>query len=143
MTFLRMPFKGQGVPTIRKAINLACLTAVLCLLAVVTVVAVAQVHTSALEGSKPYTPTRLEWLAVDLNARMRRDMTAENEFTMAFVRLEKEDAILIYVDYLPSVDRQRMNQTVDTARKVIAVESKGRGWPWLKVKERIEMVGPK
>jgi hypothetical protein len=127
----------------RRPINMACLTAVLFLLALATVVAFAQGRTATLEGSRPYTPTRLEWLAVDLNARMRHDMSAEKEFTMAFVRIEKEDAILIYVDYLPSVNRQRMNQTVDTARQVIAIESKGRGWPWLKVKERVQMVEPK
>ncbi len=68
-----------------------------------------------LEGSKPYTPTRLEWLAVALNAQMRSDMSAENEFTLAFVPIRNEDAILIYVSYLPSVNRQRMNMTVAAA----------------------------
>jgi hypothetical protein len=97
------------------------------------------------EGSKPYTPTRLEWLAVELNAQMRRDMTAESEYSIAFVPLDKDDAILIYVTY--SVDRvpesrQRMNLAVETAKEVISIHT--RGWSsWLKVKEQIELVHTK
>lgn len=128
----------------RKSRTFAWVTAVLFLLAITAVVAFAQGRTSQLEGSKLYTPTRLEWLAVDLNARMRRDVSAENEFTMAFVAVESENAILIYVDYLPSVNRQVMNLAVDTARRVISMESKSKGWSsWLKVKERVEMTEPK
>ena len=91
-----------------------------------------------LEGSKPYTPTRLEWLAVYLNASMHQDATAENDYTMAFAPVPKEDAILIYVTYSPTVNRQRMNMTIETAKQVIAIERKASGWTWLKVKERVE-----
>jgi hypothetical protein len=101
-----------------------------------------------LEGSKPYTPTRLEWLAVELNSEMRKEPTELSEYLITFAPLPKEDAILIIVRYLPSVDRipesrQRMNLTLDTARKVIAIKAIGRGWSsWLKVKERIELAEP-
>jgi tRNA threonylcarbamoyladenosine modification (KEOPS) complex Pcc1 subunit len=111
--------------------------------------AFAQGPSPQLEGYKPYTPTRLEWLAVELNAQMRRDPTPLSEYAVMFVPLEKEDAILIYVTYLPSVDkvpesRQRMNLTLDMARKVIAMKSNARGWSsWLKVKERVELAEPK
>jgi hypothetical protein len=102
--------------------------------------ALAQSRTSQREGAKPFTPTRLEWMAVELNAQMRTDATAENPFQMTFVPVENEDAILIYVTYLPSVDREIMNQAVETARQVIAINSKSRGWnSWMNVKERIEM----
>ena len=64
---------------------------------------------SKLEGWKPYAPTRLEWLAVNLNAQLRVDFSAHNSYAMGFVPFEKEDAIIIYVSYLPSVDRPTMN----------------------------------
>ena len=76
-------------------------------------------------------------------------MTAESEYAIEFLPLGKEDAILIYVTYLPSVDkvpesRHGMNLAVETARKVISIKSKSRGWSsWLKVKERIELAEPK
>jgi hypothetical protein len=50
---------------------------------------------------------------------------------------------MIYVKYLPSVNREVMNMAIDTARKVIAIETKSRGWSsWLKVTERVEMGKP-
>jgi hypothetical protein len=104
----------------------------------------AQGRSPKSEGSKPYTPTRLEWLAVELNAQMRFVATPLSEYSMIFVPLEKEDAILISVTYLPSVDRipesrQRMNLTLDSAREIISTRSKAKGWSsWLKVRERVE-----
>jgi hypothetical protein len=93
-----------------------------------------------LEGDKPYTPTRLEWLAVDLNGRLRVDLSEETGYLMQFVPMKGTDTILIYVTYLPSVGRQAMIMSIDSARKVISIEAKARGWSsWLKVDEHVEM----
>ena len=120
------------------------LAAVLTLILITSVVAFAQGRASQAEGSKPYAPSRLEWLAVDLNSTMHSDASAENEFTMSFVPIANEDALLIYVNYLPSVNRERMNLKVDTARQVIASMSMSKGWSsWLKVKEQIQLADPK
>lgn len=131
----------------RKSVVLAVSTFLACV--GTGILAFAQGRPTNLEGSRPYTPTRLEWLAVELNAQTRKDMTAESEYAIEFLPFGKEDAILIYVTYLPSVDkvpegRQGMNLAVETARKVISIKSKSRGWSsWLKVKERIELAEPK
>ena len=80
---------------------------------------------------------------------MRREPTELSEFRIIFVPLAKEDAILVYVMYLPSVDkvpesRQRMNLALDAARKLISMKSQARGWSsWLKVQERVELAEPK
>ena len=74
----------------------------------------AQEH-SDLEGAKPYTPSRLEWLDVELNANLRVSLLSNNEFLMSFVAIEKENAILIYVRYLPSVNREVMNKIINSA----------------------------
>jgi hypothetical protein len=59
---------------------------------------------------------------------------------VSFVAIAKEDAILIYVAYVPTVNREAMNLEVGAARKIISIISKSRGWSsWLKVKEQIEM----
>lgn len=93
-----------------------------------------------LSGNQPYAPTRLEWLAVELNAELRVDLSEENGFALAFVPIGKEDTIVIYVRHLPSVNRKIMNMSIDTARKVIAVKAKYYGWSsWLKVREDVEM----
>lgn len=104
----------------------------------------AQQKSVKLEGAKPYTPSRLEWLAVELNAGSRVPLSVENGYSMDFVPLENENTILIFVKYLPSVNREIMNMDINTSREIIAMESKARGWSsWLRVKERVEMAKTK
>jgi hypothetical protein len=76
-----------------------------------------------------------------MNAALRIVATSESPYSMDFIPLDDEDAILIYVtSYSSSVIRALMNKAVDTARRVIAVKSKSRGWTSrLKVKGQIEM----
>ncbi len=78
-------------------------------------------------GLEPYTPTRVEWLALVVNSQVRQDITQENPFTLAVVNSDHE-TLLIYVRYQSTVDRRIMNMSIDTARKVIAITAKGYGW---------------
>ena len=95
------------------------------------------------EGLKPYTPTRLEWLALDYNARLRVELSESSGFSMGFVDV-KGDTILIYVRYFLSVNRETMNMAINGAREVISMDAKSRGWSsWLKMKEDVKMVETK
>ena len=108
----------------------------------ITAFGLAQSAATRLEGSKPYSPTRLEWLSTKLNALLRRDMTPEDEYSIGFGFIPSEDAIVIVTTALPSVKKspdgqKRMDLSVATARKIISIESKNKGWSsWLKVKEQ-------
>ncbi len=116
--------------------------AILGILVIITFLTVtwAQDRFSNLEGSKPYTPSRLEWLAVELNANLRISMSVNNGYLMNFAAIEKEDAVLIYVRYLPKVNREAMNISINSAREVISIKTKQYGWnSWLKVREDIQM----
>ena len=100
----------------------------------------AQDRSSDLEGVKPYTPSRLEWLAVELNANLRVSMSVNNGYLMSFIPIKKEDAILIYVRHLPNVNREVMNISINSAREVISIKTKQYGWnSWLKVREDVQM----
>jgi len=100
----------------------------------------AEDRLSKLEGWKPYTPSRLQWLAVELNADLRVPLSEATKYLMAFVPIEKEDTILIQVRYIPSVNREVMNMALSTAREVISIKVKGYGWDlWLRVKEDVQM----
>ncbi len=95
-------------------------------------------------GAQPYTPSRLEWLALELNAEQRIELSEESGFAMTFVPVENENAILIFVRYLENVNREIMNTNIDTARKVISMKAKSHGWDsWLKVKEDVQMSKPR
>jgi hypothetical protein len=93
------------------------------------------------EGMKPYTPTRLEWLAVELNATNRTDLNDLEGYTLSFIAMEKENTILIYVGHTQKTNRQAMNIAINNARKIIEIYSKSRGWDsWIKIREKIELL---
>jgi len=95
------------------------------------------------EGAKPYTPTRLEWIAMEMEAGSRIDLERD-EFMMDFVDLADQDAILIYVRYHPDVNREYMNLSIENAKHLIGLKAKQRGWDsWLTVKEDVKMVDRK
>ena len=81
----------------------------------------------------------MEWLALWSNAELRRDFTPESQFTLSVLNSDHE-TVLIYVRYIPTVNRQAMNMAIDNARDVIMITARGYGWDrWLKIKERVEM----
>ena len=104
--------------------------------------AYAQATQRRLEGALPYTPSRLEWLAVELNAGGRVDLSEASGFSLDYVPIESENAIVIFVRYLPAVNREAMNIAIDNARSIVTLKTKARHWgSWLRVKENIEIAG--
>lgn len=95
---------------------------------------------SLLEGAKPYTPSRLEWLALDMEVRSRPETSEGSGFSMHFVPLEDSDTIRIDVRYSPTVNREIINISISAAREMITIHSKANGWTsWLKIKEDVRM----
>lgn len=90
-------------------------------------------------GAERYTPTRIEWLTTVLQASLRADKIQEEGFVLVITSPDSE-TILIYVRYVPEVNRQVMNIGIEAAREVIKITAKSYGWDkWLKVKEDIRM----
>ena len=93
-------------------------------------------------GLQPYTPNRIEWLALLCNNQLRQDASVDIPFSINIVQRDHE-TLLILVRYQPNVNREIMNASIDTARQVIMITAKSYGWDkWLKIKERVEMVKP-
>jgi len=92
-----------------------------------------------LEGGKPFIPSRLDWLATTLNAYYRIE---ESSYSLLFVPIENQNAILIYVRYWPKVNRETMNLRIENAKELIRISAKSYGWnSWLKIKENVKMNG--
>jgi hypothetical protein len=93
------------------------------------------------EGAKPYSPTRLQWLALDMEAQGHLELSEHQEYSIDFVPLDKQNAILVYVRYMPKVDREIMNSRVENEKDIIKTKAKYEGWSsWLKVTEDVKMV---
>jgi hypothetical protein len=99
---------------------------------VVGVFAAAPIR-SLSEASKPYNPTRLEWLALDMEARSREELSVPNPdisyfyqqtYSMDFMADENHDAIVVLVRYVPGIAfdgelRKHMDVRIDHARDEI------------------------
>lgn len=90
-------------------------------------------------GITPYTPTKIEWLALAVNSQLRQDSSTDRLFSLSIVQVDHE-TLLIVVRYQPTANRENMNRTIDTARELIMVTAKSYGWDkWIKIRERVEM----
>ena len=89
-------------------------------------------------GLQPFTPTRIDWLVTTLQASLRDDEMQTTNFQLLITSPDPE-TILIYVRYLPDVNRAVMNSEIDTARQVIQITAKSYGWDkWVKVREDVQ-----
>ena len=101
-----------------------------------------QKQTQNQPGITPYTPTKIEWLAIAVNSQLRQDSSADRPFSLSVVQVDHE-TLLIVVRYHPTVNREMMSRTIDTAREVIMITAKSYGWDkWVKIRESVEMYPP-
>jgi hypothetical protein len=95
-----------------------------------------KIESSVTEGSILYTPTKLEWLAMDLNMRYRKDLLDSKGFSIHFRSSTLKDTVIIAVTYIDSVDRRLMKKEILKARDRIKMTSKEYGWDaWVKISE--------
>lgn len=93
-------------------------------------------------GLTSYTPTKIEWLALALNAQLREHLSSERPYSLEIVAADHE-TLTILVRYHPAVNRELMNRSITTAREVIMRTAKSYGWDtWVKIQERVELYAP-
>jgi hypothetical protein len=86
-------------------------------------------------GMEPYTPTKLEWILLNIKADYSSDDLDEG-FHIAFGH-NAEDTIIIDVLYHHGVvDREIMNDAVESARRFVEVFQIEHDW--LKIEERYQ-----
>ena len=84
-------------------------------------------------------PPRIHWLTTTLQASLREDALQTDGYQLLITSPDSE-TILIYVRYMPDVNRRVMNLSIDTARKVIQITAKSYGWDkWVKIREDIQL----
>jgi hypothetical protein len=91
---------------------------------------------SAGEGNKPYTPTRLEWLAVQANATFGRDhLYTELGYRIQFFPSPREeDTIQIVAIHVNDHNERMMKADIEASHKVLIRSASRYGWDkWLKV----------
>lgn len=91
------------------------------------------------EGLQPYAPTRIEWLALELNAMARDELATDHPWSTAFARAADPNTITVWVRYQPWADRELINKAVDNAKRLARGYADGHGWSWVRVAEDVKM----
>ena len=90
-------------------------------------------------GFEEYTPTRLDWLTVMLNSQFRHDSTVSDRFTLSYLPGLDGKSLYVIVKYYGDVNKERMNEKIDFAKKAISAVSEMYKWDsWLEVKVDVE-----
>lgn len=101
-------------------------------------------------GLTPYTPTKIEWLALTANAQLQYERHAEDLYEVFVVQADHE-ALEILIRYHPGASRRAyspsnlavMKSKIKTTRELIMTMAKRYGWEkWVRIREPVEMSPP-
>ncbi len=89
-------------------------------------------------GLRTFTPTEGEWLALVMQATLRREATADHPYSLDVV-LAGPDTLQLLVRYRPPMTRDGLTKPIEAAREAIRSQAKSYGWDkWVKIRETIE-----
>ncbi len=86
-------------------------------------------------GSESYTPSKCEWLAVELNSNYRVGNLKSGYTAQFFCR--KPSTIFLSYKYLAETDKEAATLAADGIRDAISEVMKERSWKWVKVDDEI------
>lgn len=79
----------------------------------------------------PYTPTRIEWLALDLNAGVPTS-------AVRYYTTTKANTIQVCVFYDSTTALKQRQELMAFGKRCIKDEADRRGWTWLKLEEKYQ-----
>jgi hypothetical protein len=76
-----------------------------------------------------------------MEIRSHVELSDSTKFSANFVALQEEDAVLVYVRYLPTVDQSSMKSQIENLKDELTQRASSHGWSgWLKIREDVKMV---
>src|SRR5215467_7333194 len=91
-------------------------------------------------GMTPYTPTRLEWLALDLEASYHEDIGQNSVYSLHYLP-KPPNTVLIFVHYKSEASADAVNHAIDAAKEVAYQDASSHGWrSWVKVEVQRKLI---
>jgi len=91
-------------------------------------------HAAATGGQDPFTPTKLEWLVLTLNARDNNIRTKSGGTVCQFLA-EPPDTTRLVIWYHAEVSAKDLEEAVTACRASFAANVSHYGWKWARVVE--------
>ena len=82
-------------------------------------------------GWDPYSPTKLEWARLELQADLGESLTADSPMSVDFVMSGQK--LVCYIAYTRSVSATQVAMRRKSIRDVFEIRKKGLGWNWLEL----------
>lgn len=118
---------------------------VLCAAVAGFVAALATLHSRAAPvppepGMLPYTPTRVEWLALELEASYRQDFSNDSDYSVHYLA-KPPNTILIFVHYRNETSAAKVDSGIDAAKQIVRQTASAHNWSsWVKVEVSRKLV---
>jgi hypothetical protein len=85
-------------------------------------------------GDAPYTPSKLEWAALELQSYFGRTWAPQDHVDISYMSAGDGTTIRCLLQYTPDVAAQDMKMDRDIAQVNFDKYASRRGWPWLRLK---------
>jgi hypothetical protein len=95
---------------------------------------------SARPGDAPYTPTKLEWAALELQVKHGRDFSADHHFAMSFSPEYDGRSVHCLLIYDRTVSAAQSKAARDLAQMYVGDFAKDKGWDWLRLNFKEESI---
>jgi hypothetical protein len=89
--------------------------------------------TSDRPGDVLYTPTKLEWAALELQADFGRNWTNEDHVAISYMQGGDGKTIQCSLQYTPDVSAQALKTSRDVAQVLFDRYKASRSWSWLRL----------
>ncbi len=101
------------------------------------------VHAKTLTpGNEPYTPTRLEWAALELQATHGDTWSPEGSTVMVSYRPGQDGLTIVCVlQYSADTSASLIGIVRDTTRQVFSIYKDAKGWAWLRLDVKNQVLG--
>jgi hypothetical protein len=86
-------------------------------------------------GAEPYTPTKCDWMAVELNSNYRVASPKDGYSLQIFCR--PPNTIFLSYRYLTEADQNAAQENDDAVRAMVGQLARARGWKWVQVDDEL------
>jgi hypothetical protein len=84
-------------------------------------------------GDAAYTPTKLEWAALELQIYYGQNWTNENRMTIGFLPGDDGKTVVCLLRFTPDVSAETVKKQRDIEQQRLESQAHNRGWPWLRL----------
>ena len=101
---------------------------------------VVRSNPSTQPGMLPYTPTRLEWLAVDLEASYHQDFSRDSDISLHYLP-KPPNTVLVILHYTSQTSPETVDRAINTAKELVTADASSHGWSsWVNIEIQRKLV---